>query len=308
LDTPSQFLKTFLIAYLLLNSILGWGQQVANVPQAFDAISLEPEVILINNRIKVPHRNGHFQGVQHIIKNGAEKLLVSGSSRSKAYVLQIDLNSRTSESLIPLMKDPFRHAGGIQVSEPYLIVGIEDNIIKTTSRVCLYNYQNNELTNALPSITIGREGEPKRQTAGASGLLAMEDGFLSIVANWDSRNWDFYHIKPKSGKQQLLYSFTAPTEWGGYQAINLLKDHTSIYALGFYKKGSLATADLILVSKRGPFEPIMEKVDTKSFNCKNGADFNSAVGLQVNSKGKLVIWSTQADPAKKITINKFSQP
>lgn len=81
------------------------------------------------------------------------------------------------------MKDPYRHAGGIQVSEPYLIVGIEDNIIKTTSKVGLYNYQNNSLAKAQPGITINREGEAKRFTAGATGLLAMEEGFLAVVAS-----------------------------------------------------------------------------------------------------------------------------
>ena len=308
MEALGRFLRMFLIANFLVYPILGFGQQLANVPQAFDAISVEPEVILINNRIKVPHRHGHFQGVQLINKNGTEKLLVSGSSRSKAYVLQMDLTTRKSESVFTLMKDPFRHAGGIQVSEPYMIVGIEDNILKTTSKVCLYNYQNNDLAKAQPSVTIAREGEPKRQTAGATGLLAIEDGFLSIVANWDSRNWDFYHLNPNNGEHKFLYSFTAPEEWGGYQAINLIKDGTAIYALGFYKKDSLGTADLILVSKLESFEPIMEKIRSKTFVCKNGVDFNSAVGLQVDREGKLHIWSTQADPAKTIAINKFSQP
>ena len=206
------------------------------------------------------------------------------------------------------MKDPYRHAGGIQVSEPYLIVGIEDNIIKTTSKVGLYNYQNNSLAKAQPGITINREGEAKRFTAGATGLLAMEEGFLAVVANWDSRNWDFYHVEPENGKQELLFSFKAPQGWGSYQSINLIKDSSAIYALGFYKKDMVGTADLILVSKLGSFDPIMEKIRSKTFNCKNGVDFNSAVGLQVDQKGKLHIWGTQADPAKEIAINKFSQP
>ena len=308
MGTPHVFLRIFLMAQLLMHPVLSLGQQVENVPQAFDALSSEPEVLLINNKIKVPHRNGHFQGVQLINKNGTEKLLVSGSSRSKAYVLQIDLTTLNSETLITLMKDPYRHAGGIQVSEPYLIVGIEDNIIKTTSKVGLYNYQNNSLAKAQPGITINREGEAKRFTAGATGLLAMEEGFLAVVANWDSRNWDFYHVEPENGKQELLYSYEAPQDWGSYQSINLIKDSSAIYALGFYKKDMVGTADLILVSKLGSFDPIMGKISSKTFNCKNGVDFNSAVGLQVDQKGKLHIWGTQADPAKEIAINKFSQP
>lgn len=288
--------------------MLGLGQQVEDVPQAFNALNPEPELILIQNKIKIPQRHGHFQGVQYINKNGAEKLLVSGSSRYKAYILQIDLTTQKSETLITLMKDPYRHAGGIQVSDPYLIVGIEDNIIKTTSKVGLYHYQNNALSNAQPSVTIIRKGEAKRQTAGATGLLAVQSGYLSVVADWDSRNWDFYHITPEKGEQKLLYNFTVPKDWGSYQSINLIKDVTAIYALGFYRKDSLGTADLFLVSKLGSFKPIMEKIGTKTFNCKNGVDFNAAVGLQIDQNGKLHIWATQADPAKEIAINKFSQP
>jgi hypothetical protein len=305
--TPQLLIRFILLANLFLYPTQGFSQEVENLPKAFEALSSEPEVIIINNKIKVPHRNGHFQGVQLIEKNGTENLLISGSSQNKAYILQIDLTTQKTSKLLTLMKDPYRHAGGIQVSDPYLIVGIEDNIIKTTSKVGLYNYQSNALDTALPSLTIDREGEVKRYTAGATGLLNMVIDYLAVVANWDSRNWDFYQVDPEKGEHTLLYSFVAPEDWGSYQSINLIKDGTAIYAIGFYKKDLLMVADLILVSKLGSFEPIMEKIRSKTFNCKNGVDFNSAVGLQVDPEGKLHIWGTQADPAKQIAINKFSQ-
>jgi hypothetical protein len=295
------------MAHLLLAPVQGFGQQVENVPQAFEALGSEPEVLLINNKIKIPHRNGHFQGVQLIEKNGTEILLVSGSSQKKAYVLQIDLETQKASKVITLMEDPYRHAGGIQVSDPYLIVGIEDNRIKTTSKVKLYNYQSNALDTALPLVTIDREGEVKRYTSGATGLLALDTAYLAVVANWDSRNWDFYQVVPEKGEHKSLYSFVAPVDWGSYQSINLIKDGTAIYAIGFYKKGLDMIADLILVSKMGAFNPIMEKIRSKAFNCNNGVDFNSAVGLQVDPEGKLHIWATQANPAKQIAVNRFSQ-
>jgi len=294
------------MAHLVLYPIQTYSQLVKNVPQAFGALSSEPEVILINNIIKVPHRNGHFQGVQLIEKNGIEKLLVSGSSHTEAYVLQIDLSTRKTDTLITLMKDPYRHAGGIQVSDPYMIVGIEDNIIKTTSKICIYNYRDNSLYSAQPSITINREGEAKLHTAGATGILNMDSYYLVVVANWDSRNWDFYQIEPEKGENKLLFSYDAPQDWGSYQSINLIKDGSSIYAVGFYKKDVVGTADLILVRKLESFEPTMEKILSKTFNCKNGVDFNAAVGLQIDNKGNLHIWGTQNDPGKQIAINRFS--
>ena len=301
------FVGSFLIAILGLLPILGFGQQVKNVPEAFEALSSEPEIIFISNEITVPSDGGHFQGVQVIEKNGTEKLLISGSSLTKAYILQADLATQKTDKLIYLMKEPYRHAGGIQVSEQYLAVGIEDNFNKTSSKVCLYNYRDANLSMAQPNVTIDRAGEAKRQTAGSTGLLAIDNDYLMVVSNWDSRNWDFYCIDPENSEQKMLESFAAPDDWASYQSINLIMDEESIYAIGFHKKELVGYADLILVSKLETFEPIMEKVLTKTFNCKNEVDFGSAAGLQVDTEGNLHIWGTQRDPLKQIAVNKFSQ-
>jgi hypothetical protein len=286
---------------------LGFSQQVKNVPEAFEALSSEPEIILLDNTIKVPTDMGHFQGVQVIVKNGTEKLLVSGSSLTKAYILQIDLPTRKSDKLFTLMHEPYRHAGGIQVSEHYIVVGIEDNFAKTVSKVCLYNYRDTSLYKAQPNVSIYRKGEAKRQTAGATGLLVMGDNYLAVVGNWDSRNWDFYQISPEKGDHEILERFTAPDDWASYQSINLIKDEKAIYAIGFYQKETVGYADLILVSRLGSFELIMKKVISKSFYCNHGADFGSAAGLQVDNEGHLHIWSTQKNARNQIAVNKFSQ-
>jgi len=297
----------FLIAILGVSPLLGYGQLVKNVPEAFEALSSEPEVILISNEIKVPSEGGHLQGVQVIEKNGTEKLLISGSSITKAYVLQVDLATRKADTLIPLMKEPYRHAGGIQVSEPYMAVGIEDNFTKTSSKVCVYNYRDGNLYKARPTLTMDRKGEPKQQTAGSTGLLAIDSGYLMVVSNWDSRNWDFYRIDPEQNEKKLLASFAAPDDWASYQSINLIKDEEAMYAIGFYSEEHIGYADLILVSSLEAFEPIMDKVRTKTFNCTNEVDFGAAAGLQVDQEGNLHIWGTQRDPLKQMAVNKFSR-
>lgn len=206
------------------------------------------------------------------------------------------------------MKGPYRHAGGIQVSEPYMVVGIEDNFTKTALKVCLYNYRDDKLNKARPTFTMDRKGKPKQQTAGSTGLLAMDTGYLMVVSNWDSRNWEFYRIDLEKNEQKMLASFAAPDDWASYQSINLFRDEKAIYAIGFYNKESVGHADLILVSSLKNFEPIMEKVRTKTFNCTNAVDFGAAAGLQVDKEGHLHIWGTQRDPLKRIAVNKFSQP
>lgn len=226
----------FLLTIIGFHPILGLSQQVEDVPKAFAAISSEPEVIFVSNEIKVPLEGGHLQGVQFMEKNGIEKLLISGSSLTNAYVLQVDLTTRKTERLISLMSDPYRHAGGIQVSDPYLVVGIEDNHTKTNSKVCLYNYRDANLSIAKPTTTIEREGKEKRQTAGATGLVAKDNGYLMVVSNWNSRNWDFYSINPKKSEQKLQESFTAPDDWASYQSINLISDEEAIMPSDFTKK------------------------------------------------------------------------
>lgn len=303
----SIFIYLLLIINLFLYPFFSFGQQIKNVPEAFNALSPDPEIIHMKNNIKVPSAGGHLQGVQVIEKNGIEKLLVSGSSNTKAYVLQVDLTTRKTDKLITLMKTPYKHAGGIQVSEQYLVVGIEDDIAKTSSKVCLYSYQDKNLNKARPNFTLHRDGKAKLQTAGATGILELDNEFLVVVGNWDCRNWDFYRINPNNGEHEKLSSFIAPNNWGSYQSINLIKDEAAIYAIGFYKKELNNYSDLILVSRLGTFEPIMEKIISKTFNCKNGVDFNNAVGLQVDKKGDLHFWSTQRDAQKEIIVNRFSQ-
>ncbi|MEQ9376980.1 MAG: hypothetical protein RIG68_17450 [Imperialibacter sp.] len=297
----------FLHAVICVQPIVSQAQQVKNVPAAFEALSPEPEVILLTNDIDVPTKSGHLQGVQVMEKDGAEKLLMSGSSLTQAYILQADLETRKTDKLIPLMKEPFRHAGGIQVTDKYLGVGIEDNMKKTVSKVHLYNYKDGSLYGDKPAITIDREGAPELKTSGATGVLALENDYLMVVSNWDSRNWDFYRIDPDKPDKSIIASFAAPSDWGSYQSINLIRDEEAIYAIGFYKTDDGNYADLILVSKPGAFEPIMEKVLSKAFNCKGDVSFGAAAGLQVDKEGILHLWANQPNALKQITVNKFSQ-
>ena len=304
----NNFVKSFsLLAFISVQPIVGKAQQVKNVPAAFEALSAEPRVIVLVNDIDVPTKSGHLQGVQVMVQDGAEKLLMSGSSFTQAYILQADLISRQTEKLIPLMKEPFRHAGGIQLTDTYLGVGIEDNVKKTVSKVRLYNYRNESLYEDKPVVTIDREGAPELKTSGATGILALGNDYLIVVSNWDSRHWDFYRFDPDRVDRSIIYSFAAHADWGSYQSINLIRDEEAIYAIGFYKAADANYADLILVSKAGPFEPVMEKVFTKAFHCKSGVSFGAAAGLQVDKEGKLHLWAAQPDALEQIAVNKFSQ-
>ncbi|WP_186757631.1 hypothetical protein [Echinicola salinicaeni] len=300
-------IRLFIWVLFMVSPVLAICQELDNVPKAFESLGKEPEIIIFESGVEVPTEGGHFQGVQLVEIAGKEKLFVSGSSSHQSYILQLDMESQKAEKLIPLMNDPFRHAGGIQTSEDYLIVGIEDNHIRTSAKVCLYDFQKDNLRNAKPNIMITRNGEEKRPTAGATGLLAMDQDFLMVVGNWDARNWDFYWLKSGGKTPTLISSIEAPEDWGSYQSINLLKDREAIYAIGFYQKESIDYADLILVSKVERFEPIMKKLSSKPFHCKEGVDFSGGAGLQVDKARGLVFWGTQKNAGKKIVVNRFSE-
>jgi len=296
----------FLVWGILLFQLWSFSQQVKNVPNAFNSLNQDPELILIDNSLKVPTEGGHLQGVQVVEFNEMEKLLISGSSLHEAYLLQADLKSKNTDRLIQLMEEPFRHAGGFQVSARHLAVGIEDNHLRTVSKVNLYQIDTSsfELKRVL---TVFRKGEAELKTAGATGLLARGTDFLMMVANWNSRNWDFYQVDPASGIEKMISSFKVPDTWPAYQSINFIRDDQNIYAIGLYQQGKLGIADLILVSQLDNFDLIMQKIQRKEFNCTNDVDFSTAAGLQVDRKGKLHIWATQRDAVKKISVNRFSQ-
>lgn len=277
-----------------------------DIPSAFEKISSSPELILLQNDLSVPLEGGHLQGIQSLSTVQGDKLIISGSSAHEAYLLQAHLRSLETESYITLMTDPFRHAGGFQISDDFLIVGIEDNVIKEDSKVCIYDTQS--LEEAIPLHIIERKGAAETQTAGATGIISLHSGHLVLVANWDSRNWDFYHVDLENQTERHLLRWDAPPEWPGYQTINLIEDHDMIYAIGLYKaEDSLGGADLIEVSKKDTFKPNLKRINTRFFRCTHGVDFATAAGIQVDDKGNLHIWATQRDAEKTIAVHRFSQ-
>lgn len=296
--------KILMLLFFLISLCIAKAQQVENVPNAFESLSLEPTVYVVNNNLEVPTKGGHLQGIQVVNSLHGEKLLLSGSSLKQAYLIQIDLTKRKSDRLIGLMNDPYRHAGGFQVSGSYLGIGIEDNHAKTSSKVCFYTIQNGF---SQASIVIERNGIAKEQTAGSVGLIPWNDAYFAVVSNWDSRNWDFYSLNFQNNESKFLKRFDAPQNWGSYQSINFVSDKESIYAIGFYLKDKKAIADLFLLSGLTSFEPDIELISSKIFNCSSKVDFSGAVGLQVDDAGKLHIWASQKDAFEQIEINRFSE-
>lgn len=303
------FLLLLTTLQLLISFSIEEEQKALNgpdIPTAFEKISSIPQVFLLKNNLPVPLEGGHLQGIQAHSTIKGEKLIMSGSSAHASYLLQADLKSLEADRYIVLMNDPFRHAGGFQISDNYLIVGIEDNAIREDSKMCIYDTES--LEEAAPIHIIERNGPAETQTAGATGMISHLSGYLVVVANWDSRNWDFYHIDLENQSERHLLRWDAPPDWPGYQTINLVEDYEMIYAIGLYKaEDSVGGADLIEVSKREAFEPVLKKINTRFFPCTHGVDFGTAAGIEVGEDGNLGIWATQRDAEKTIAVHRFSE-
>lgn len=144
---------------------------------------------------------------------------------------------------------PLRHAGGIQLCDNVLAVGIEDNQQKTRSEVQFWDLSEPLAPRQYEHLTIRRSGEPEDQTAGGVGLARRLHDHVVAVANWDSRAIDFYRSngKPLDDKEcrfALHARWQAATanrlEWkpdqkvDEYQAVNLVSAAAgNVVLLGF---------------------------------------------------------------------------
>jgi hypothetical protein len=133
---------------------------------------------------------GHLQGIQ--LYN--ETLFVSGSSKEFGY---LGLFQKLGDDfrfigLKKLATDPLNHAGGFQIADNWLAVGLEDPVGKRESIVQLIDVSSFQKLQGPPVYTLRRKGDYQFSTAGAVALLKRKDHFLLAIGTWDCRTIDFY--------------------------------------------------------------------------------------------------------------------
>lgn len=144
--------------------------------EQFHNLDSFPKSIAFTNDEPVNNEGGHLQGVQSYSRGGQEYAVVTGSSSTYSYYSIIKINENPHVvSVVKILEKPFKHAGGFQIFEDYLAVGIEDNEEKTRSKVYLLHLENPENPPENPIVAITREGAYERATAGAVGLTKVED-------------------------------------------------------------------------------------------------------------------------------------
>ena len=318
------FIPNFVITAIFFSlCINSFGQVLSgnSFISEFKNLDSKPEIISFSNMLEINNSGGHLQGIQ-AIENGSENyFLLSGSSDSYSYFAVVKQGDNNEVILVnKLMDKPFKHAGGFQVFQNYMAVGIEDNDAKDKSKVCIYDISNPENPQNKPVAVIERAGEPKRSTAGCVGITKFKDQILLATGDWDTKNIDFYSCKSAEftkGHFELFHSINTESiskenwiddKWLSYQNINLFSfkdDELYLVGLGQNNKNE-NVADLYQLKDDGAGKFSITKTASKTFNCENEVSFKAGAGVIMNEKGELEIIASGYNIQQISYLNYFS--
>jgi hypothetical protein len=301
------FIPNFVITALFLSICINSFGQIfsgSSLISDFKNLDSKPEIISFSNTLEINNSGGHLQGIQSIQNNDGKYYVLSGSSDSYSYFAVVKQGDKNEViSVNQLMDKPFKHAGGFQIYQNYLAVGIEDNYAKDKSKVCIYDISNPEKPAEKPVAVFERAGEPKRSTAGCVGITKYKDQILLAVGDWDTKNIDFYsHKSAEFPKADFELFFSVNTEtiskenwiddkWLPYQNINLFSTvENELYLIGLGQNNKNENvADLYQLKDNGKGKFNITKIASKTFNCKKEVSFKAGAGAVIDNNGKLGI-------------------
>lgn len=287
-------------------------------------VAMKP-IKFTNPDFEIPKDGGHLQGIQYFESKGKKYVVVSGSSSTVAYYAVIQLTDDEQKVVhYKVIGDyPMKHAGGIQVYDHYLAIGVEDNLLKDRSQVMIFDLSEPGVSDAKPLITIEREGKFKASTAGAVGFTKHDEQYILAVAGWDTKQIDFYrsNMKPLEDTAcKFVYVSSWNTLkadrsdwmnrwWHAYQNINLLVDgNENLYMMGMHvtKDGNFVDQYQLTFDREDEYEPLLVKQHMFQFYCVQGATFRNGGGIYVKSPEEIVVMSIAKNiKPKKTLINWF---
>jgi len=297
------------VALFLLLICCGCDQkediQIINMFEEIDSI---PVSISFQNKLDVNNNGGHLQGVQYYKYNQKEYFFLSGSSDSNSYyaVLKMGVDN-TVISVNNILPIPYKHAGGFQISNNLMAIGVEDNRIRNKSKVFIYRVVDPENLPKEPLKIVDRFGTIERATAGCVGIIEIRDYVLMIVGDWNTEHLDFYKIKKErigidGDTFELVYSINIENLdksdwindiWHSYQNINIIRDESdNLYLAGMASNGNGKNIlDLYRIETEDSSTFNLKKILTKQFVQSDESNFNLGAGLYVIDDGNLKIFS-----------------
>ncbi|WP_339902215.1 hypothetical protein [uncultured Cyclobacterium sp.] len=313
------FLLQWLIALHLPLSLMPTNSvKIDDFVLAFENLNTRSISLSTINYIPFESKGGHLQGIQLYKEN---TIYLSGSSEELSYIVKINLEGQSKVMAIDtLMHSPLRHAGGFQIFEHYLAVGIEDNKKRNLAYLQIYDLES-QAPFDQPIYTIERKGDFERVTAGAVGITAFRGDILILVANWDSRVLDFYSCPQQDFydgkglftlknsievKKQSTDEWSDP-KWESYQNLNLFSDKSQqLFMVGTAKnKDGKQIADLFELQLE-PATHKVKKLSSKVFNTSKGVDFKAAAGLNISDSGTLILAAAPYQLERNTNIDLFT--
>lgn len=285
---------------------------------SFEKINPIPTQMNYQNSFEVNNEGGHLQGVQYLHANGHDYYVVSGSSSTYSYYSIIKAGKENGViSINKILDKPFKHAGGFQIYENFMAIGIEDNSAKDKSKVLVWRLEDPENPPKEPIITIERAGAPKRATAGSVGIVETNGVLLVVVGDWDSEHLDFYsanidgktpykaELKCSLDTKLIDKSQWTDENWLSYQNINMLKGKSNqLYLAGMTSsKTKEDIIDLYEVWTDDQQSYQLKKVFSKKFPGNNTTKFRWGSGICTNPEGKLIVLSCTENIERSSTIH-----
>ncbi|NND31698.1 MAG: hypothetical protein HKN76_03840 [Saprospiraceae bacterium] len=253
-----------------------------------------PKVLAVDNDLDINNAGGHLQGIQTIDHATGRYAILSGSSSTYAYFVTVELGEENRVlHLHEILQSPFKHAGGFQIAENFMAIGIEDNEARDQSYVYVYDLSSLPSIPQVPVAMIKREGIRERATAGCVAITFVGDRCLIIVGDWDTLHLDFYLAKKTRDTFtdfKLAHSITVASvsrdnwtdeEWLPYQNINLYQENGQLFLLGLTSNTEkINVIDIYLLETKEMKDFQLKKIGRKLFT-NQGGDFISAGGIEI---------------------------
>lgn len=297
-----------------------------NILSSFHQLSTYPNTITYQNNLPVNNEGGHIQGIQRYTYHGDEFVIVTGSSGTESYyaIIKTGENSEVL-SVNSILQKPFKHAGGFQVHQNLMAVGIEDNEARNISKVYIYEIDNPLALPEKPKKIIERTGDYERATAGCVGITTYREQVLVMVGDWGTKHLDIYacplqawaHDSTRFAQVASITASEMPkegwidTSWLSYQNINLIHWQDTLYLVGLaVNDEDEDIADLFRIEETHLQDFQLKKIASQKFEKNSGTSFRWGAGVVWNAeKGIDRILSATAHINDTSLFNEYrSQP
>lgn len=300
-----------------------------SVVEAFNSIQTVP-VVTTFARGTTRLAGGHLQGVGLLDRRS---LAIAASGTPEAVVLivswpeRIGIDEGAIGDTVVVGDAPLDHAGGLQIAEGVLAVGVEDDRAKDRSRVVFLDVSDPTSVGTLHHLAIdrpaaGQVSTTRRWTAGAVGLARVGARAMVVVGSWDSAELDFYRATRHDladlgctfehvaewARDDADTSTWVDDNWGKYQSLNLMASKSRLFLVGGNRNDDgedwidLYEVDLGQVPSRR-----LTKIAKRHMRCRDGASFRWAGGIVANGS-VLHALATEKDLHDHTSVNIFHGP